>query len=70
MSDTPQSDPMLDHLRERKAELVSTIHDAGQRLVEIDALLAMFLDGRTRVRRRLRDAAPGNGTAEQPQEAG
>ena len=50
MSDSNIDDPVLQHLRERKAALRD---DATARLMEVDALLTALSDGRTRVRRRL-----------------
>ncbi len=68
MSDTPQSDPVLLHLRERKLELEHVVDDATARLAEIDALLATFADGRTRVRRKLKEApAPQLAIPEPPE---
>jgi|SoimicmetaTmtLMB_FD_contig_31_4171958_length_367_multi_3_in_0_out_0_1 hypothetical protein len=55
MSDAHTDDPVLAHLRERKATLEGVAADTMARLAEIDALLATFADGRTRVRRRLKE---------------
>ena len=55
MSDAHTDDPVLAHLRERKATLEGVAADTMARLAEIDALLATFADGRTRVRRRLEE---------------
>jgi len=53
MSDSNIDDPVLQHLRERKAALRDIVADATARLMEVDALLTALSDGRTRVRRRL-----------------
>jgi hypothetical protein len=55
MSDTP-SEPMFDYHCKRRRELLAIIADATSRLAETDATLAMLGDGRTRVRRRLKEA--------------
>lgn len=71
MSDNTE-DPIMVHLRERKAELEKRITDATARLGEIDGLIDMLLDGRSRVRRRLKEvvtALPfvaGNGAEPDP----
>jgi hypothetical protein len=70
MSDNTQSDPMNELLTERKRELEQVRDDATARLEEINLLLGKIADGRTRVRRRLREAVvPGNGASEQAAEA-
>jgi hypothetical protein len=70
MSDTNTDDPVLDHLWQRKRDLEISAAETAARLAEIDRLLKTLGDGRTRVRRKQKDAAaPGTGTAEQPQEA-
>ncbi len=67
MSDS-NDDPMLAHLRERKAQLLSVIVDNTARLAEVDDLIAILADGRTRVRRRLKGEVvvvlPGNGASD------
>jgi len=55
MSDSIE-DPVLQHLRERKRELEDRITDARARLAEVDGLIASLGDGRTRIRRRLKEA--------------
>jgi len=62
MSDSNIEDPVLQHLRERKRELEDRITDARARLGEVDGLIASLGDGRTRIRRRLKEApAPADG---------
>ena len=56
MSDNSIEDPVLQHLRERKRELEDRITDARARLAEVDGLIASLGDGRTRIRRRLKEA--------------
>lgn len=63
MSDNTD-DPMLALLREREQDLTRTIDDATARRKEVTGLIATLSDGRTRVRRLLKGAAPGNGTSE------
>ncbi len=64
MSDNAD-DPVLAHLRARQAELQEVRADATARLAEVELLIATLQDGRTRVRRRLKEAAPpGNGASE------
>ena len=54
MSDT-DTDPVLAHLRERKAALEAMATDIKARLEEVSDLLDRLSDGRTRVRRRLKE---------------
>jgi hypothetical protein len=54
MSDTTD-DPVIVHLRERKAELLLQRSEVDARLAEISDLLDRLSDGRTRVRRRLKE---------------
>jgi hypothetical protein len=57
MSDT-NDDPIILHLRERKATLEAMVRDIAARLAEVCDLLDQLSDGRTRVRRRLREVQP------------
>ena len=57
MSDTNE-DPVILHLRERKAALEADVAHATARLMEVEALLMTLADGRTRVRRRLKEVPP------------
>jgi hypothetical protein len=54
MSDT-NDDPVLAHLRERRAALQEMISGALARLDEINSLLTTLGDGRTRVRKRIKE---------------
>jgi predicted CopG family antitoxin len=54
MSDT---DPVLEHLTERKRELSDALAMYAGRLAEVDLLIDKITDGRSRVRRKLRVAA-------------
>jgi hypothetical protein len=55
MSDTPiTEDPMLDHLRARQRELEQEIRDRQAVLTEIDRLIIVATDGRSRVNRKRR----------------
>lgn len=69
MSDT-NDDPMLAHLKARRRELATRLDGIRERLAEIDELLSVLADGRTRVRRKLKEVTlgvvTGNGAAEQP----
>ncbi len=65
MSDTTE-DAVIQHLRERKACLEQIIADSRARLEEVSGLLATLADGRTRVRRRLKEAAPPSNGASEP----
>ena len=47
-------DPVLLHLRERKAALEAIVSDATSRLNELAGLIAALTDGRSRVRRKLK----------------
>jgi hypothetical protein len=58
MSDTNTDDPVLLHLRERKRDLEIYAAETAARLAEIDGLITTLGDGRTRVRRRLREVPP------------
>jgi hypothetical protein len=57
MSDT-DTDPVLQHLRDRAAELIGIIENATAKLEEVRALITVLSDGRTRIRRRLREVPP------------
>ena len=57
MSDT-NDDPVLAYLRDRKAALEADVVHATARLMEVEALLLALSDGRTRVRRRLKEVPP------------
>lgn len=70
MSDSTE-DAVIQHLRDRERDLTRVIVDATARREEVQMLIATLHDGRTRVRRKLKDVvtlgvAPGNGAAEQP----
>jgi hypothetical protein len=70
MSDTPQSIPLLDHLRNRERELGQVIDDATARRKEVRDIIQSLGDGRTRVGRLIREApvAHGNGEVERMQQ--
>ncbi len=66
MSDS-NDDPMLAHLRGRRTELATRLAYIQERLAEIDELLSVLADGRSRVRRKLKGEVvvlPGNGAAD------
>ncbi len=75
MSDTNE-DPMLAHLRGRRTELITRRDGILERLAEIDELLSVLADGRSRVRRKMKgevSTPPSNGASEPttvPAEAG
>lgn len=68
MSDSTE-DAVIQHLRDRERDLTRVIVDATARREEVQMLIATLHDGRTRVRRKLKDVvtlgvAPGNGASE------
>ncbi len=66
MSDS-NDDPVIQHLRDRKAALEQTITDSRARLEEVQMLIKTLSDGRTRVRRKMTGdvvVLPGNGAAD------
>lgn len=52
---TATDDPMLDHLRNRERELGQVIDDATARREEVRDIMRSLEDGRTRVRRKLKE---------------
>lgn len=67
MSDTTNSaDPTLDYLRERRTNLLRQADEINVRINEIDALMNVLEDGRSRVnrQRRTRGNGPTPGAAE------
>jgi hypothetical protein len=56
MSDTPQSIPLLDYLRNRERELGQVIDDATARRKEVRDLVKSLEDGRTSIGRKLKEA--------------
>jgi hypothetical protein len=48
------TDPLLEALRERRAELDAMVRDAESRRAEIDRLIAAAEDGRSKLRRSLK----------------
>lgn len=66
MSDSTE-DAVIQHLRDRERDLTRVIVDATARREEVQMLIATLHDGRTRVRRKLKEVTlvvPGNGASE------
>ena len=58
MSDN-QTDPVIEHLRERRAELNREIDDRAAAMAELDRLITTLSDGRHRLaKRRKSNSAP------------
>ena len=65
MSDN-QTDPVIEHLRERRNLLKEEIRDSRSRLDEIEGLIVTLEDGRSRVNRK-RKGIIGTPPATQPE---
>ena len=64
MSDTTNStDPMLSYLEERRETLLLEIREREAKLIEVNHLIDVARDGRSRVNRQRKTRTAGNSTA-------
>jgi hypothetical protein len=64
------TDPMLEHLLRRRDLLFAEIRERQTRLSEVDEMIEVLTDGRSRVSKQRRQRATGNSSAadgEKPQ---